>query len=99
MAKAKLFLLYTNPPESKFSLLFVVVQVITGFQRYADTVGSRFAGAHKDQMPAPMLPNQQRLTKMVAIDAKPFNRDKLEQYKEINICRELNKAFVGFINE
>ncbi len=78
----------------------LVVQVVTGFQRYAKTdgysYGFRFAGAHRDQMPAP---NQQILTKMVAIDARPFNRNRLEQYKEINICRELNKAFVGFINE
>ena len=79
------------------------VQVVTGFQKYADTNGYSYgfccAGAHRDQTPAEITPKKQRRTRMVAIDAKPFNRNKLEQYREFNICRELKKAFVGFLNK
>ena len=81
----------------------LIVQVVTGFQRYANTsgysYGFHFAGAYREKGPAVMAPYQQRETRMVAIDAKPFNRDRLEQYQELNIRRELNKAFVGFINK
>ena len=79
------------------------VQVVTGFQKYADTNGYsyrfRCAGAHRDQTLAETTPNKQKRTRMVAIDAKPFNRDKLEQYREFNICRELKKALVGVLNK
>eukprot|EP00095_Tigriopus_kingsejongensis_P006463 maker-scaffold128_size327099-snap-gene-1.11 protein:Tk06463 transcript:maker-scaffold128_size327099-snap-gene-1.11-mRNA-1 annotation:"poly(adp-ribose) glycohydrolase-like isoform x1" len=74
--------------------------VITGFERFSNYKGYassfQFDGSHKDSTPIDSK-TRHRKTTMVAIDALPPGQAK-DQYKQENICRDLNKAFVGFKN-
>ncbi len=73
---------------------------MTGFQRYSDLSGYsydfRWAGEHSSDSSRFDRSSDQRISKMVAMDAKPFNIDPGEQYSRANVLRELNKAFLGF---
>ncbi len=76
--------------------------MVTGFQRYCDTSGYsynfEFAGDRVDEARVDHKTGM-RMSRIVAIDARPFNRNPGEQYSEKNVLRELNKAYIGFKNE
>ncbi len=69
-----------------------------GFERFSNyegySRGFRFSGNHEDATPLDR-PSRHRRSQLVAIDALHF-RDAREQFKQENIERELDKAYVGF---
>lgn len=76
------------------------VLVIEGFERYSDYSGYassfKFAGDHKHKA---LASDKSRIpSTLVVMDALHFHSSP-HQFKQENIDRELNKAFIGFYNE
>lgn len=73
--------------------------IITGTEQFNSYVGYassfQFAGDFNDTTPLDEC--NRRKTRIVAIDALPY-RNYYEQFKEENLKRDINKAYVGFAN-
>jgi poly(ADP-ribose) glycohydrolase len=75
------------------------VLIIRGFERYSNYSGYastfEFTGDHKQ----PLLAFNQRFpSSLVAMDALHFRASPI-QFRQDNIVRELNKAYVGFYKD
>lgn len=73
-----------------------------GHERYSNYTGYAssfaFSGNHVDPTPTGR-DTMRRKSALVAIDALPFRSGSASsQFKEDNVKRELNKAYVGFIS-
>lgn len=74
--------------------------VMIGCEKYNSYVGyaSTFQWVNSPKDSTPSDNSRRRKGHVVAIDALQYN-NYAEQFRETNILRELNKAFVGFYNE
>lgn len=87
----RLFMEYLKPEEA---VLMVGCEQFCNHKGYAQTF--EWTGPHNDATPSDEF--RRKMCGIVAIDAYQFH-DNSEQYKELRMRRELNKAYVGFIND